>query len=76
MHQHTLWTALSAEGLGCNLQHYHYEPEVEKRAKAMFDLPEGWEMKAQLVFGGIQEGMEHPKEKEKTPLGETVVARE
>ena len=37
--------------LGCNLQHYH-TPVIEKKAREIWDYPEDWQMKAQLVFGG------------------------
>lgn len=73
MHQLVVWTALEAfEGVGANLQHYHYKPEVEKQAKKTWGLPIEWEMKAQLVFGGVAEGG-FPKEgKEKLSTEETV----
>lgn len=31
MHQYMLWTALEAEGCGCNLQHYN--PIIDQKAK-------------------------------------------
>ncbi|CAI6253853.1 unnamed protein product [Periconia digitata] len=49
MHQFTVWTALEAEGLGCNLQ--HYQAAVEQHVQEAFDVPKNWTLKAQLVFG-------------------------
>jgi predicted oxidoreductase (fatty acid repression mutant protein) len=50
MNQFTLWTALEAEGLGANLQHYN--PIIDERVAAEWDVPLGWSFRAQLVFGG------------------------
>jgi uncharacterized protein len=50
MAQFALWTALEAEGAGANLQ--HYGNLVEREVKEAFGVPEEWELKAQLVFGG------------------------
>ena len=49
MHQFVLWTALEAEGLGANLQHYN--PLIDVKLGTLFDVPESWNLKAQLVFG-------------------------
>lgn len=49
MTQHTIWTALSAEGLGANLQHYN--PLIDSKVTAQWNVPETWELNAQLVFG-------------------------
>ncbi|KAF2221700.1 Nitroreductase-like protein [Elsinoe ampelina] len=54
MHQYVLWTALEAEGLGANLQHYN--PIVDDRVKTEWKLDGDWQLKAQLVFGGLPEG--------------------
>lgn len=48
--QHLLWTALSAEGLGANLQHYN--PLVDEKVAETWKLPSTWQLNAQLVFGG------------------------
>lgn len=50
MLQHTIWTALSAEGLGANLQHYN--PIIDAKVDAAWSLPANWRLTAQLVFGG------------------------
>jgi len=49
MSEFTLWTALEAEGLGGNLQHYN--PLIDQKVAAQWDLPADWELDAQLVFG-------------------------
>lgn len=60
MHQYMMWTALEAEGLGANLQHYN--PLVDQKAAEIWNVPMEWQMKAQLVFGGIE-----PDAKDKLP---------
>jgi predicted oxidoreductase (fatty acid repression mutant protein) len=50
MLQHVLWTALEAEGLGANLQHYN--PLVDAKVAEQWNLPTTWKLTAQLVFGG------------------------
>ncbi|GJC88765.1 putative nitroreductase HBN1 [Colletotrichum liriopes] len=50
MLQFILWTALEAEGLGANLQHYN--PLVDQQVAAEWKLPASWKLNAQLVFGG------------------------
>lgn len=54
MHQYAAWTALEAEGLGANLQHYN--PLPDQKASEIWNIPLEWSLKAQLVFGGVQEG--------------------
>ncbi|EXJ87173.1 hypothetical protein A1O3_04132 [Capronia epimyces CBS 606.96] len=49
IHQHVLWTALEAEGLGANLQ--HYSNLIEEKVAAKWNVPGHWSLKAQLVFG-------------------------
>ncbi|KAL9023256.1 MAG: hypothetical protein Q9196_007313, partial [Gyalolechia fulgens] len=49
MHQFTVWTALEAEGLGANLQHYN--PLIDVRLETEFKIPSTWRLKAQMVFG-------------------------
>lgn len=43
------WTALAAEGLGANLQHYN--PVIDEAVAKEWDIPAQWELRAQLVFG-------------------------
>ncbi|KAG4257655.1 hypothetical protein FPRO03_13782 [Fusarium proliferatum] len=44
-----LWTALSLEGLGCNLQHIN--PIIDQRLIGEWDISPQWSLKGQLVFG-------------------------
>ncbi|KAL2025159.1 hypothetical protein VTK56DRAFT_161 [Thermocarpiscus australiensis] len=50
MLQFAVWTALEAEGLGANLQHYN--PLVDAKVAETWKLPATWKLTAQLVFGG------------------------
>jgi uncharacterized protein len=49
MLQFAIWTALEAEGLGANLQHYN--PIIDAKVAEAFKIPESWRLNAQLVFG-------------------------
>ncbi|KAL8781228.1 MAG: hypothetical protein Q9213_006081 [Squamulea squamosa] len=49
MHQYVIWTALEAEGLGVNLQHYN--PLIDVRLETEYKVPSTWSLKAQMVFG-------------------------
>ena len=69
MHQYFLWTALEAEGFGCNLQHYN--PLPDQKAAAKWNIPLEWSLKAQLVFGGEEEGARAGlQERSEQPIGE------
>ncbi|CAK7274569.1 type II nitroreductase [Sporothrix epigloea] len=59
MLQFALWTALEAEGLGANLQHYN--PLVDEKVAATWKIPSTWKLNAQLVFGA-RSGEASPKE--------------
>jgi len=48
-HQIAAWAALEAEGLGANVQHYN--PLIDEKVKATWNVPEGWELQAELVVG-------------------------
>jgi predicted oxidoreductase (fatty acid repression mutant protein) len=63
MNQFALWTALAAEGLGANLQHYN--PIVDAQVQEAWNVPEDWQLRAQLVFGGIKSG---PYDKSYKPI--------
>ena len=65
MHQYTVWTALEADGLGCNLQHYN--PVIDQRVQREWEVPMEWSLKAQLVFGKPEGGA---KEKQFKPVEE------
>lgn len=47
--QIAIWTALEAEGLGANLQHYN--PLIDQKVAASWGVSKDWELVAQLVFG-------------------------
>lgn len=49
MLQLVIWTAFAEAGLGASLQHYN--PVVDEVTRASFDIPEGWELIAQMPFG-------------------------
>ncbi|KAK8017547.1 nitroreductase [Apiospora rasikravindrae] len=51
MLQFVIWTALEAEGaIGANLQHYN--PLINEKVAAQWNIPSDWKLNAQLVFGG------------------------
>ncbi|KAL2195065.1 Nitroreductase-like protein [Corynascus similis CBS 632.67] len=66
MLQFAVWTALEAEGLGANLQHYN--PLIDARIAEEWKLPTTWKLTAQLVFGGKE--VADPGEKTFQPLEE------
>ena len=49
MTQFAIWTALEAEGLGANLQHYN--PLIDQKVASEWGVDADWELNAQLVFG-------------------------
>jgi hypothetical protein len=55
--QYALWLALREMDLGASLQHFNvgYEHGFDKGTKEMFDLPESYEMLAQMPFGSIEQ---------------------
>jgi predicted oxidoreductase (fatty acid repression mutant protein) len=71
MHQYVLWTALEAEGLGANLQHYN--PIANEKVAKAFGIKDGWELKAQLVFGDpVGTARADLKARETQPLEERI----
>jgi predicted oxidoreductase (fatty acid repression mutant protein) len=67
MLQFVLWTALEAEGLGANLQHYN--PIIDSKVQEAWKTPSNWRLSAQLVFGQ-KTGEAGPKAQ--LPIGERV----
>ncbi|KIW19331.1 hypothetical protein PV08_03625 [Exophiala spinifera] len=67
IHQFAIWTALEQEGLGANLQHYN--PLIDEKIAATWNVPQTWSLKAQLVFGKPVGG---PLDKAYGPLEERV----
>ena len=51
MVQFAVWAVLSSTGLGASL--HHYNPDINIKTAKMFELPESWQLKSQLVFGSI-----------------------
>lgn len=49
MLQYAVWTMLTAEGYGVNLQHYN--PMSDAAAAKEWNIPADWSLKAQMVFG-------------------------
>lgn len=52
MLQYAVWTMLAAAGIGASLQHYN--PLIDAKVKQMWNLPDFWQLKAQMPFGGIK----------------------
>lgn len=67
MAQFSIWVALVAEGFGANLQHYN--PVIDEDVKSTWDVPHGWVLKSQMVFG-TPTGGPSPEVKEFIPVGE------
>lgn len=44
-----IWTALAEAGIGASLQHYN--PLIDKAVKTKFNLPDSWQLVAQMPFG-------------------------
>lgn len=53
MHQYVIWTALASLNIGANLQHYN--PVIDQRVAAAWNIAEDWELNAQMVFGAIEQ---------------------
>ena len=49
MLQFAVWTALAEAGIGASLQHYN--PLIDEEVKKKFNLPETWQLIAQMPFG-------------------------
>ena len=52
MAQLAVWTALAAENVGASLQHYN--PIVDDKVHAEWEVPSSWKLRAPLVFGSIE----------------------
>ncbi|KAL2817685.1 Nitroreductase-like protein [Aspergillus cavernicola] len=63
MSQYLVWTALTSEGFGANLQ--HYSPLIDAQIQSQWNLPASWKLDAQLVFGTPVSG---PGEKAFAPI--------
>lgn len=49
MAQLAVWTTLADAGIGASLQHYN--PLIDDKAAANWDLPPSWKLRAQMPFG-------------------------
>lgn len=67
MLQFAIWTQLEAEGLGVNIQHYN--PIIDEEVKEVFQIPDEWDLIAQMPFG---KPTAQPGEKEFIPIEERV----
>jgi predicted oxidoreductase (fatty acid repression mutant protein) len=70
MVQINVWTALSAEGLGVNLQHYN--PIIDDEVARTFDVPASWKLVGQMVVGNP---VSEPDPISKMPVSERLVVR-
>lgn len=71
MLQLNLWQALRDEGIGASNQHYN--PVIDEWVKEDYDLPDHWELVAQMPFGKIEE---EPDPKDKKPIEEKLIVIE
>lgn len=53
MHQYAFWTELRTLDVGASLQHYN--PLIDEDVASEFDVPDNWELIAQMPFGSILE---------------------
>lgn len=67
MHQYVIWTMLEGVGFGASLQHYN--PLIDAEVKKIWNLPDSWELIAQMPFGVPTK---EPGEKEFKPLEDRV----
>lgn len=67
MLQLVIWTALAEEGLGASLQHYN--PLIDAKVKAEWNIPASWKLTAQMPFGAIAAPA---GEKESQPIDDRV----
>ncbi|WP_110932954.1 nitroreductase family protein [Paenibacillus bouchesdurhonensis] len=63
MLQFVVWTALANEGVGASLQHYN--PLIDEKVRAEWNIPASWKLVAQLPFG---KPVAEPGEKQFSPI--------
>ncbi len=68
MHQLAVWTMLEDVGFGVSLQHYN--PLIDETVQKEWQLPETWELIAQMPFGTP---LQEPGAKEFKPIEERVL---
>lgn len=54
MAQFAVWTALAHANIGASLQHYH--PLIDAQVAREWNLPESWQLTAQMPFGAHAQG--------------------
>jgi uncharacterized protein len=69
MLQLAIWTALEAEGLGVNIQHYN--PLIDLEVRTTWKLPVGWTLRAEMVYGSK---LANPEPREHQKIEERVLA--
>ncbi len=67
MHQLSIWTLLEDAGFGASLQHYN--PLIDDSVRREWQLPETWELVAQMPFG---KPLQEPESKEFQSMDERV----
>ncbi|WP_333651858.1 nitroreductase family protein [Lacrimispora sp.] len=67
MLQISIWSGLRELGIGASLQHYN--PVIDQKIRELFDVPESYQLIAQMPFGGI---VEEPGPKEKEDISKRV----
>lgn len=50
--QQAVWTALAEQQIGASLQHYN--PLIDDAIHQAFDLPDSWQLRAEMPFGLIE----------------------
>lgn len=50
--QQAVWTALAEQQIGASLQHYN--PLIDDAIHQAFDLPDSWQLHAEMPFGSIE----------------------
>ena len=63
MLQYVVWASLADVGLGASLQHYN--PIIDEAIKDIFEIPDSWQLTAQMPFGIPTN---EPKEKHFKPI--------
>ncbi|MDA3932174.1 MAG: nitroreductase family protein [Tenericutes bacterium] len=70
MLQSNVWVGLSMKGMGASLQHYN--ELIEEYIKTNYDIPQKWELRAQMPFGKIEDPA---KEKEHMDVNKRIVVK-
>lgn len=68
MHQFSIWTMLEDAGMGASIQHYN--PLIDKKVAAEFNIPPHWKLIAQMPFG---KPLSEPGEKQFMPLEDRIL---